>query len=175
MTFAKSTLSVILASAVVLGASPAAAQNEELDPAMVTAASRYALPIAFEGYLSACNTTLASEGYARANASRLHAKFSEGSDAAWPGAKVAMLKLAGDDAGDMSAMLEMMGDEALRPFVDSLIASMVAQEIKPDSCGDIERGLEILDPLPAENVADLIGFAVEMAQRDKADEEQAAE
>ena len=85
------------------------------------------------------------------------------------------LKLAGDGAGDMSAMLEMMGDEALRPFVDSLIASMVAQEIKPDSCGDIERGLEILDPLPAENVADLIGFAVEMAQRDKADEEQAAE
>ena len=175
MTFSRSTLGAGLAAAALWGAGPAQAQADNLDPAAVAAASRYALPIAFEGYLSTCNTVLPRDGFARTNASRIHAKFAEGADAAWPGAKAAMLQMAAKDAGDMTAMLEVMGDDALRPFVDSLIASMVAGEIKTESCGDIERALEILDPLPADNYAELIGFVFEMAQRDKAEDEQAAQ
>ena len=62
-------------------------------------------------------------------------------------------------------LFEVMGDAELRPFVNSLIGNLVAQEIKTDDCLAVERGLEILDPLPADNVAQLIGFLVEMGQR----------
>ena len=170
MKIIPSVIGAALAGLALGVSAPAAAQAEDLDPAMVAAASRYALPVAFEGYLSACNTKLARDGYINTNSSRIHAKFAEGSDAAWPSAKAAMLQMASKEAGDMTAMFEMMGDEALRPFVDGLIASMVSSEIKTENCADIERGLEILDPLPADNVAELIGFFVELAERDKKNE-----
>jgi len=40
---------------------------------------------------------------------------------------------------------------------------MIAKEIKPDSCGKIERGLELLSPLPVDNVAGLMTFIAELA------------
>ena len=39
----------------------------------------------------------------------------------------------------------------------------------------VERGLEILDPLPADNVAQLIGFLVEMGQRGDDEEDNGEE
>lgn len=161
-------MGTILSAAALTASAPAVAQVDDLDPAAVTAASRYALPMVFEGYLSRCNTALSPSGYALSNSSRLNAKFSEGSDAAWPAAKAAMLELMAEDAGDMSEMLGMLGDESLRPMVDALIAGMVSQELKTENCESIERGLEILDPLPAENLAELIGFFIEMEQKNDA-------
>ena len=64
-----------------------------------------------------------------------------------------------------SAMLAEMPDDALKPFVTALLQQMVATEIKPAQCVDVERGLELIDPLPADNIAGLIGFMVEMAER----------
>jgi hypothetical protein len=66
---------------------------------------------------------------------------------------------------DMGAMLAALPEDALRPFVDALVGQMIAGEIKPDSCGKIERGLELLSPLPAENVGGLVAFIVELSNR----------
>lgn len=161
----------IVVSTALLGATPAMAQPDELDPVAVAAAARYALPIAFDGFLRRCSTNLLPDGYAKSNATMLRAKFADGSDEAWPAAKAAMMQMTAEDAGDMSAMFEMMGDDALRPFVDGLVEGMVSQEIKSDDCESIERGLEILDPLPADNIAALLGFVVEMGQKEEAEDD----
>lgn len=157
-----------LAGAALMGSAPSMAQPAglDLDPAQVAAASRYALPIAFDGYMRKCQTNLAASGYARTNARSLRAKFAAGSNAAWPAAKSALVAMASKDGGDMTAVFEMMGDEALRPFVDAAIEGMVSEEIKTKDCADIERGLRILDPLPADNVAEMVGFLFEMSQRE---------
>lgn len=71
---------------------------------------------------------------------------------------------AGEAAGmDMKAMLSAMPEDALRPFVDALVGQMIAEQIKGESCGKIERGLELLSPLPSDNVGGLIAFVVELA------------
>jgi hypothetical protein len=47
--------------------------------------------------------------------------------------------------------------------VDGLVGQMIAKEIKGDSCGKIERGLELVAPLPAENIGGLFAFVAELA------------
>jgi hypothetical protein len=64
----------------------------------------------------------------------------------------------------MSAIVANLPDDALRPFVDALVGQMIAKEIKGDSCGKIERMLELVSPLPTENVGGLIAFIAEVAE-----------
>ena len=161
-----------LLSALALMASPAQAQAQvnDLDPETISAVARYALPSAFDGYMERCSASLDRSGYANSNARSLRAKFSNGVDRAWPEARQAMLRIASREAGDMGSLFDLMSDDDLRPFIDGMIENLVSQEIKQDECRDIERGLEILDPLPADNVARLVGFLVEMGQRDEGQE-----
>jgi hypothetical protein len=149
-------------SGAVMTAAPASAQDDDLDPAAVAAAVRYGLPQAFEGYMTRCFETLDGEGYAVTNAPRLRTKFSDGADAAWPGARQFLMQIAQEEAGQMGDLIGDLDDVELRTFVDGLIESLAAQEIKLESCETIERGLEILDPVPADTVASMFGFLVEL-------------
>ena len=162
------------AAVALLGASPAMAQPSNLDPAAITAAARYALPIAFDSFVTSCSANLAPGGYALSNSDRLMVKFSEGSDENWPAAKQAMIAMAseGDDADGMAAIFDVMGDEELRPFVDALVGGLISGEIKADDCEIIERGLEILDPLPADNLAQVVGLFFELGANDEEEGEE---
>ena len=168
-----------LASATMFAATPVTAQPSDLDPAAVAAAVRYSLPMAFDGYMTRCFDSLAPDGYAITNADALRAKFADGNEASWPGAKALMMDMAREEAGDMTAVFELMDDDDLRPFVDGLITNMAASEIREQDCETIERGLEIFDPLPADNLAMMVGFIVElgiaMDQEEMAQAEAAAD
>ncbi len=152
---------------------PAAAQDRELDPEAVQAAARYALPLAFDGYVTRCSAELDPSGYVASNTDNLSAKFSDGAGESWPAAKVLMMNIAREEAGEMTAIFDMLDDESLRPFVDGMIQGIVAQEMKVEECGTVERALEILDPMPADNVAALAGFLFEMGMRADAEPEAA--
>ena len=100
-------------------------------------------------------------------------RFREKQDAAWPGTfrllQVFMNQRAGENGeGDaaMSAMISAMPEEQLRPFVDALITQMIAGEIKPKTCGDIENILELIAPLPVENISGLATLIMEMVELD---------
>jgi hypothetical protein len=71
----------------------------------------------------------------------------------------------GEDASasDMAPMLESLPEEALRPFVDALVGQEIAKQIKGDSCTKIERGVELLSPLPTDNVGGLAAFIADLA------------
>lgn len=144
-----------------LVAAPAQAQAD-LSAAQIEAAARFGLPALFEGFRVTCQAELADDGYVARNAARLSAKFADGADAHWPEARDAMFALGGEEGLDPD-MLAGMPDEALKPFVTSLLQQMAATELEPAQCPDVERGLELLDPLPADNIAGLIGFVVDMA------------
>ena len=46
-----------------------------------------------------------------------------------------------------------------------VVREAIAEEIKPADCTKIERGLELISPLPRENVGGLIAFVVDIAER----------
>jgi hypothetical protein len=160
----RATMSALLVAAAVLPASAAQAQAD-MSAAQIESAVRFGLPSLFAGYRATCAAELSPQGYVTRNAARLEAKFADGSDAYWPAAREALMGMGGEQQEIDPAMLEQMPDDVLKPFVTTLIEQKVATEIKPAQCSDIERGLELLDPLPAENIAGLIGFVVEMAEQ----------
>ena len=136
-------------------------------PAQYESAVRFGLPALFTGYRTTCASQLDADGYTAVNADRLTEKFSDGADAHWPAAKSVLFTLGGEH-GVEHEMLSEIPDDALKPFVYALLEQIAATEIKPDNCADVERGLELLDPLPADNIAGLIGFIMELTGKDDA-------
>lgn len=125
----------------------------------------YAMPLAYDAASTACANRLTKDGFMATRGEDYIAQFRTSQDQTWPGAfrflKTFMNKDGGSD-DQMAAMLSTMPEDALRPFVDALVGQMIAEEIKGDSCTKIERGLELLSPLPTENMGGLVAFIAEM-------------
>ena len=130
----------------------------------------YAMPIAYDAVSRSCSKQLKADGFIAQDGAAFIDNFRARQDSAWPGAfrllKTFMAQNDAEKGGkdtDMTAMIAALPEDSLRPFVDGLVGQMIAQEIKPDSCSKIERGLELLSPLPVDNVAGLMGFVFELA------------
>lgn len=130
----------------------------------------YAMPIAYDAFSTRCVRELKADGFMARGGGKFIDGFRARQNVAWPGA-FRMLKtfMAQDKAGkggadaNMTAMIAALPEESLRPFVDGLVGQMIAEEIKPEACGKFERGMELLSPLPTDNVAGLIAFMAELA------------
>lgn len=161
-----------LALAALATAQTAQAQQQAcVQAADLSDAVIYAMPIAFDAARTACANRLSRDGFMAKRGEGYIAAFRAGQNKAWPGA-FRVIRTFMDQGGsgespvdaDMMAMLSAMPQESLRPFVDALTGQMIAEEIKPESCDKIERGLELLSPLPTENVGGLIAFLVEVSE-----------
>jgi hypothetical protein len=95
-----------------------------------------------------------------ANPAPLLVKFRAETEAAWPAARAAFAKIAGDD---IAPFLE--GDMA-KPMLSAMMGPMVASEIKPKDCAAINRMVELLQPLPARNTAAIFITIAQLAQKD---------
>ncbi|MEE4315470.1 MAG: hypothetical protein V2I74_00650 [Erythrobacter sp.] len=130
----------------------------------------YAMPIAYDAVSTSCARQFKADGFMARGGDTFINNFRARQDSAWPGAfrllKTFMARESSEAGGsdaDMTAMIAALPEESLRPFVDGLVGQMIAKEIKPDSCSKIERGLELLSPLPVDNVAGLMTFIAELA------------
>ncbi len=164
----------VIALAALASAQTAQAQQQACAAsADVSDAAVYAMPIAFDAARTTCANRLTRNGFMATKGEAFVSPFRAGQTKAWPGAfrllKVFMAqKSAGEEASgvDIGAVLGDMPESAVRPFVDGLVGQMIAEEIKPDDCGKIERALELISPLPTENVGGLFAFLVEIAKID---------
>ncbi|MFN4019189.1 MAG: hypothetical protein ACK4IC_01580 [Erythrobacter sp.] len=131
----------------------------------------YAMPIAYDAVGTTCAKQLKRDGFMATGGDAFIEKFRAKQDSAWPGAfrllKSFMATEAAGETGsdaELNAMIAALPEESLRPFVDGIVGQKLAAEIKPGSCTKIERGMELLSPLPAENVAALVAFILEIAE-----------
>ena len=165
----KRLIAATIAGTLALQPMAASAQSETPTPAQIEAATLYAMPHLFKGFNATCSGSLASDGFVATNRDRLTEKFALAAEGSWAGAKEALMQIASQQGGgDGADIFSKMPDESLRPFVDGILFALVSSELKPEMCSDVERGLELLDPMPVENMAGLIGFGVELMERDKA-------
>lgn len=162
----------VLALAALTSAQTAQAQQQacvaqkDLSDAVV-----YAMPIAYDAARTACANRFTKSGFIATRGDAFIGTFRAAQDKSWPGA-FRMLKVfmadegTGEDgasASDMAPMLEGLPEEALRPFVDAMVGQEIAKQIKGDSCAKIERGVELLSPLPTDNVGGLVAFVADLA------------
>lgn len=158
----------VLALAALASAQTAQAQQQacvaqkDLSDAVI-----YAMPIAYDAARNACANRFTKTGFIATRGDTYIAKFRAAQDKAWPGAfrmlKVFMADDTAGEAADMAPMLESLPEEALRPFVDALVGQEIAKQIKGDSCTKIERGVELLSPLPTDNVGGLVAFIADLS------------
>lgn len=162
----KHQLAALLGMAALIQSQAAQAQAVCIAPADLDDAIIYSMPLAYDAAQAACANQFAADGFMQSGGAAFADGFRERQDAAWPGA-FRMLKVfmaSGDDGSgsdEMVSLLSSMPDGSLRPFVDAIITQKLMEEIKPDSCGKIERAVELISPLPVENVSGLVTFIVE--------------
>lgn len=147
--------------AIVPGAVQAAAPC--LTPAEASSLAAYALPAAISGTTKRCTATLGAGSFLRKGGTELASRYAARKAQNWPGAKAAFFKIGGDSKDESSAMLKQLPDPSLQQMLDAIIEGMVAQEIPTEKCGQIDRIVGLLAPLPAQNTAELIAVVLGLA------------
>ena len=157
------TLAILGASllAILPGAAQAAAPC--LTPAEASSLAAYALPAAINGTTKRCAPTLAPTSFLRQGGGELASRYAARKTQSWPAAKAAFFKIGGDGKDESTAMLRGLPDASLQQMLDAIIEGMVAQEIPTQRCGEIDRVVSLLAPLPAQNTADLIAVVLGIA------------
>lgn len=127
----------------------------------------YAMPSLISAFRAKCGPSLPADGFIGTRGLKLVASYTALQPAAWPGARRFLLGFAQGKAtrqdDGMATMLASLPADAVRPFVDALIQQKVSQEIPIKDCGNIERGVSLLAPLPPENMGGLTVFLLRMA------------
>jgi hypothetical protein len=148
----------LLAAAALLTATTAQAQSSACIPQPEAEALFLALaPTLIETVATTCAPVLPANALLRRPTAQLTAKYAAESDAAWPRAKEGLRKLAGPDAGPL------IDSELARPMVMSIVAPMLAKDLKTKDCPNIDRILTLIDPLPARNTAALAVALMDMS------------
>ena len=170
-------LAASLAALSLLSAQGVAAQQACVKSEDLADAVPYAMPMLYDAVQAPCSTAFAESSFMSTEAGAFVDQFRDRQDASWPGTlrllKVFMARDTAKEGGEdpMLAALEQMPQEALRPLVDVIIGQMVndqlAKEIKGNTCSDIAEAMELIAPLPPENIALLTAFIARQAELER--------
>ncbi|KTR82351.1 hypothetical protein NS277_13745 [Novosphingobium barchaimii] len=136
-----------------------------LTPAEASSLAAYALPAAITGTTKRCAATLAPTAYLRKSGAELATRYSARKAQNWPQARAAFFKIGGTKQNGSSDLLNQLPDPSLQQMLDAIIEGMVAQEIPTAKCGEIDRIVGLLAPLPAQNTADLIAVVIGLGSK----------
>lgn len=91
------------------------------------------------------------------------AEYRAAADAGWPDAKRVINKIAAN------RLPTGMSDDFLRPMTDALVSGLIAQKLKPENCGLIDKLYTDLEPLPPRNLASFTVTLMQLAAKESAD------
>lgn len=120
------------------------------------------LPDLIDGLRDKCAANLPASAFLTTNADAMVARFKVVADDRWPTAKLAFTRIAGQED-----MADKLPDEYFKPMLGAMVGAELVKDIKADDCPGIDRVVESLSPLPAENVAALIGAILMLANDEK--------
>ncbi|GAB5347531.1 hypothetical protein [Alteriqipengyuania sp. 357] len=165
------TRSLAAAAAFLALSQPVMAQGPQcIARADLADATTYAMPLFLDGLRTKCAKVLQEDSFVLGESAELGQRFEPLRDEAWPGMRRILFGFIESESsknsegaqeakpymsGVVEMLMEMKGEE-LRPFVDAMATQMIAEEIKPATCGDIEAVLPLLAPLPPENYGGLM-------------------
>lgn len=162
-------LSAAIAATIALAQPQIALAQQCVDQDDVADATVYTMPLLASAFTSKCSGKLAADGFMMTGGDAFVARYAELQDKKWAGAYRLLLSFAAQGKGG-DPMVDLMGslpEDSVRPFIDAIIEQKVAEEIKVKDCAKIERGIEMLAPLPPENMGGLLAFIMDMSGVDK--------
>ncbi|MBN8814779.1 MAG: hypothetical protein J0J06_04950 [Sphingomonas sp.] len=118
------------------------------------------LPDMLEGIGKSCTGSLPEKATLRAGLPPLLATYRAPADVAWPQAMAVFGKLAG-------ASLKGVDPKLMRPLMGQIMASAIAEDIKPADCPSIDRVVALLAPLPPGNTSELVVLLAEIGMKNE--------
>lgn len=143
------------------GAAMAQAASQCLTPKEAQGLITFALPDIIVAVSGKCAPPLGPDGYLTRSGTDLANRYRTAAAPSWPSAKLALRKFANADA----ALFDNMPDDAIKGFFGAGVATTIVKDVKPAQCGDIDRVMKVLSPLPPENMSQLVGIVLEMSAR----------
>jgi hypothetical protein len=145
---------------------PAQAMAQAAKPCLTAAEAEglatFALPALIEGLSSQCAASLPATAPLVQSGKLIAAKYQPDADRAWPAAGAAFDKLSG------MKMSAAMGQAGLRGLLNGALTAGIAKDMKPGTCTTVDRFVDILQPLPASNMARLVVAFLELGGQGKA-------
>lgn len=130
----------------------------------------YSVPPAIEAVRNSCSGRLQNNGFIATGGNRLAARYTALQTENWPQAKRAALSLfaaanaknrqaAQAAIGGMDPVLifQTLPDNVARPLADALIMQKVAEQVKPEKCGEMEQVLRAMNPIEPRDAGALLG------------------
>lgn len=151
----------LLASAQLSAAQTAQCLTEPEVHGLVT----YMLPVLAETLVERCTVRLPAGSYLNTRGSDLVSQLRKGQSAAWPTARDAMVKMAGEN-DSASEMFRSMPESVAGPMLESTLTGKLGDDLKPQNCKDIDRVLATMAPLPTANLIDMVTAIAMIAGRD---------
>ncbi len=159
------TLTAVLAGIGLLSASVVSAQQSAeicVEEQEVADAFIFFAPTMMQAFETKCGANLDADGFVAREGTAFTDRFSTLRAQSWPGALNMLSKFASKENADMEQIIAAMPPEASQPFIEALVLQKVSEAITVERCADIERGLEIIAPLPVENMGAMLGFIAQM-------------
>jgi len=149
-----SRLGLVAAVMAITSADIAAAQARKpcLTPPEFEAIVTFGLPDIVTSVAQRCSPVLAPAAFLTVRSTALVARYRPDAEAAWPATRSVLAKLYDP------TLMKLIGDKAVRNLVTASIAAEIPKRIKPSDCGRIDAFGAALEPLPARNLARLIGL-----------------
>ena len=165
-----SLLASSLALAALFSAQGAQAQEACVAPQDLTDTITYAMPIVYDSIKGKCAAQFRASTFMRNDGDAFVDQFRAKQDEAWPGTlrllKVFMVQRSGSE-DQTAAMIASLPEESLRPFVDGIVGMVITDKLgadfKPDTCHDVAEAMELIAPLPVENISGLVTFLARQA------------
>ncbi|ANY20669.1 hypothetical protein A6F68_02168 [Tsuneonella dongtanensis] len=165
----------LLAAAALAALIPAQAQAQAqaakacLTEREVAQMAIYAVPSVVTGVRGKCAPRLSKSGFLATKGDTFAQKYAALQVETWPVAKSALLKFVGGSVGkpkadDPIAMFASLPDESVRPLVDAMIAQKIGEAVKPEQCGNVERGMQLASVLSPRDSGAMIAFIMAMTK-----------
>lgn len=144
------------------------AQEVCIAPEDAADAVTYLMPTAYESTLRKCQNQFSTDSFLMSDSGRNFAdQFRALQEDSWPGPyRFIQVFIAQESDGDQGVanIVESLKPDELRPIVDVLFGQIISEEIKDDTCDKIDEAVELLSPLPAQNVGGLVAFILEQVE-----------
>jgi hypothetical protein len=138
----------------------AEAEKPCMEPAEAQALVTFILPGAFDALTDQCKATLPADAVLTRSGKALAERYRPEADAAWPIAKMAFSKVTD------TSVLKLLDDATLKKLVLAGIAGELPKQVKPKDCVTVDRFVTALEPLPAKNIALLLGALIDLGSRE---------
>jgi hypothetical protein len=131
-----------------------------LSPVEAEGLVTYSLPSIIRSLSARCTATLPATAPLILAGSVTAARYQPEADKAWPLARAAFDTLAG------VKMAGVIGDAGTRKLLDTAIAGGLAAKLKVQDCPVIDQMIDLLQPLPAPNMARMTIILMQLRGKD---------